>query len=1238
MLAKVLILAAVSCISASGDASFVAFTPESVVRDAAADPANQRVVAAVHDRNAVWLVNPKNGERIGEFPAGQGPASLAVSSGGDYLACVNSVDGTVSLLTLPTLAPKATLAMGGGPTMVVATEDNRFVIADAFDDRIAVLDPAGQGTVELFAAKAGVPTALGVCGKTVAWIPRTEASVLFLTLDHAKDAAPERMSFPVQPIALQCLGSDRFAVATSTGLYMINVGSKSITAEKTIPVVDFDIDGPKLVVISDSDCVVLDETLNAVARRPLPIPAKRVRCGGGTVVLLAPQTRQAGCWDIQAIEEQSQAEAVPVAATPTAVAVAEAKPAEPSATPEPVEVPAPVVAPVPVPVPVPAPAPAPEPAPVPTPVPEPTPAAAPAAVPEPTPAPAPAVAPVPEPAASPAPAVETVPAADEANKEQAKTSTYRQYPLQGGMRAPRTVRESANPLEQQAKLGIRNALTRPVEFGAPGLGFTPPDWTEPLRDLEADSMQTDLTTGRTVLNDNVRLHLGKMSFRSDHFAYSNEEASYEASGNVLVEQAESKLTADKLTYEAPSVKVAEESFILQPHDEQSLAKRRLSMGRLIGDNVHVLEPTRELWADHVDYNFATEKGELTNARGNASMFFYRAGKLQIMGPKDTIAEDAWLTTCPNEDPHYRILMDEVAMENGEIMSAKGVHLQLGHRRLPFAIPFAGNRGGENPWTLDFETGSYAKTGSFLSAAQIFELSPELSLGPRIMPTMKQGVALGGDMMYDYTRKPSSPLFMNKGELHTLFSTNGRGYAEWYHRYEYDENLVVRAQVEEWSDQYFYKDFFWDLYRNRSTSPRNFANLNYRQEDFIVSGTLNVSGLYWRTPPDSDLPDGTTDREREFLTQKRSPGTEKLPEASFHLLERPLADHLYVSFDTTNGYYDRHYGRRIPDIYGGRSVNTARLTYDWNPLPYLGVTPFYEVQGSLYQSDLDRGDTTGAFSNVAGVTLQTRLHKEYPGFWNFSAFKHVIVPSLTFSYRPSSTLDPEDTPHFDALDNVEGRSRIESKISNIVYGRDAETKQVWQVCRLNLFQGNDFWNEVRKSSDYEVELDLRPRPWWGFQMVAENHNVDGPALKLSKGCDPFGDLGDEHFGGYRYYSAHPDQTGSVDYNRVLTQFYYDDTMRGGIFNTRVGFAYSDTASQITNEAVLYGLGLRLGDVWSLSAEHIFDIHEGILLRQTYEIRRIFHCIEVGLRLRERQSGYDFAVNFNLAAFSGPPLKF
>ncbi|HOH31562.1 MAG TPA: hypothetical protein PLC40_17935, partial [Candidatus Hydrogenedentes bacterium] len=171
---------------------------------------------------------------------------------------------------------------------------------------------------------------------------------------------------------------------------------------------------------------------------------------------------------------------------------------------------------------------------------------------------------------------------------------YRKLPLRtGSVRAPRPGRPSANPLEQLDRRALQDAITRPLEFGAPSLGFQPPDWTEPLRDIEADSMVTDLSTGETLLKDNVRLRLGTMLFRSDAFQYMEEAGHYTATGHVRVQQHESLLMADTLTYTAPEPEVIERTFVLEPGpDEQRFAKRRLSMGRLLAENLHVIEPTR----------------------------------------------------------------------------------------------------------------------------------------------------------------------------------------------------------------------------------------------------------------------------------------------------------------------------------------------------------------------------------------------------------------------------------------------------------------------------------------------------------------------------------------------------------------------------------------------------------------------------------------------------------------------
>ena len=792
-------------------------------------------------------------------------------------------------------------------------------------------------------------------------------------------------------------------------------------------------------------------------------------------------------------------------------------------------------------------------------------------------------------------------------------TVYRQPPLRIGVtRAPRLgTRPAHSPLADENRRTIRDAIVRPIEFGEPDLGFEPPDWTEPLRDIEADSMISDLQAGATQLSGNVRLRLGEMLFNSDEFRYAESVGSYKASGNVLVRQHHSHLTAKSLEYFAPDLETARRTFILEPGpNEWDLARRRLTMGRLLAEQLNVVEPTRHLYAEYADYDFATQTGELRNTHGLAAVFFYNAERVQILGPQDAIIENAWFTTCPDEHPHYRIRVKELTIRDGEAVSAKKARLQIGRHKTPIMMPFW-KGGGDQPWMLDFDSGRRAAIGYFTNVGLQFEVSPEVSVGPRLMPTHKEGVGIGGDLYYDFSHKPASRLYRTQGEAHVLYTTKERGYGLWRHRYDLDNDLVLRMEAEQWSDRDFFKDFFYDEYRNRTT-PRTFANVTYRQPAYIATGTTRVSTHSWV---------------RE---------TERLPEATFHLVERPLGHNFYVSYDNVTGYNRRD----ARDLEAMRTVNIARLSYDWAPHPAIGVTPFYEAEGTWYQRLATTDSSAARFSNTLGVTLQTRFHKVYPGILGFSGFKHIVAPSITYSYRPSSSLSPYEAPHFDALDNVYGRSRIETKISNILYGRDAETQEVWQVGRITLYQGNDFWNEVRKANDYEVEIDIRPRPWWGAQLVGERHI--SARYEMPFAPSRFARLFPrtyERIHGRRYdeefYVSRRDR---ADYSRLLTQVYYDNTMQGGNFSGRVGFAYTNTQGRVFNREVLYGLGYKLGENWGVGFEHIYNMEGGELRSQTYEIRRRFHCWESALRFRDRESGFDVNVEISLVAFPGSTIRF
>lgn len=794
-----------------------------------------------------------------------------------------------------------------------------------------------------------------------------------------------------------------------------------------------------------------------------------------------------------------------------------------------------------------------------------------------------------------------------------KAAPFRNQPLRTGTtRAPRPgLKPSPNPLEAMNRRTIRDAIMRPLEFGESGLGFEPPDWTEPLRDIEADTMVTDLKTSETVLKSNVRLRLGEMLFNSDEFRYSEEAGSYKATGNVIVKQQQSQLTAACVEYFAPEPEVVERTFILEPAPSEAVfEKRRLTMGRLLAEKLEVIEPTRHLYADYVDYDFASQTGELRNTHGLAAVFFYNAEHVQILGPEDAIIHNAWFTTCPRENPHYRILVDELTVRNGEAVEAKKARLQLGNVKTPFYLPLW-KGGKDQPWALDFDSGRRAEIGYFANTGVLFEVSPEVSIGPRIMPTSKQGLGLGGDMYYDFYNKPSSRLYRTKGEAHLLYTTKDRGYGLWRHRYDLDNNLALRMEAEQWSDQDYYKDFFFDEYKNRTT-PRTFANVTYRQPSYIATATARVNTHSW------------------------IPETERLPEATFHLLDRPLVENVHVSFDSITGYNRREQY----ELEGMRTVNIARVSYNWDPHPAIGITPFYEVEGSFYHRLATSDESASRFSNLLGVTLETRLHKIYPGMLGFSGFKHIISPSITYSYRPSSTLSPYEAPQYDDLDNVYGYSRIETKISNVILGRDAESNEVWQVGRISLYQGNDFWNEVRKGEDYEAEIDIRPRPWWGTQLVGERHisaryaTLDDPSL-WERWFPRIRERIYDYTWREELYGVNRSNN---DYSRILSQVYYDDTVLGGRFSGRIGFAYTDTGGNVYNREILYGLGYKLGDNWGLGFEHIYNMKDGNLRSQTYELRRKFDCWESAIRVRDRESGLDVNLEISLVAFPGSAIKF
>lgn len=694
-------------------------------------------------------------------------------------------------------------------------------------------------------------------------------------------------------------------------------------------------------------------------------------------------------------------------------------------------------------------------------------------------------------------------------------------------------------------------------------------------------------TDRYVFRDGWEFDLDGAHFKADALDLDGGTGLIRINGDVDIASPSSHLTADSFFLQRqlrPSIPEEErERYYLLPSGYDPYATSSLGDGNFEAYNLHYTEVKRAFDAEHLRYDSISHSGEFTNVRGHADPFYFSAKSIRALGPGQYEAEDVWFTTCDLDDPHYRIRFSQARIDNGKLVLGKNTKLQIGKRKRTFfylpkisGISFT----GEDRLRLELETGQKSELGYYLNVAQWYSVTPNVDLAYRFYPTADEGIGFGIDGTYDYTQNPASRLFGAKGEFETLYTTKDRGYTQWYHRQDFSDKLTGLAQWEQWYDKDFVKDFYNDEYEDRS-GPRTFANLTYRDDRYLVTGTASKST-------------------HNFLSE-----TEKLPEASFHLLDRKLANNFYFSMDTVVGSY-----RQVPsDFEAQRYSQVARLSYDMNLMPGLNVVPFVEGSATQYSETLTSTSSDTRITGLAGITTQARFQRSYGGFGKFDGFKHLIIPSVTYFHEDSSSLHAEDIPRFDAIDNRPGRERIESKIDNLLLGRNSENGQTWQVAKLAFYQGEDISNEIARTTDYEIDLEFRPRPWWGIRSFAEQHRVDTA-------------------------STEPGQ----DFDRLLSYVFYDDNNFDNSFNARVGYALTKFDSTTIDREVLYGVGYKLSKKWSVSADHAYDLENNELRRQSYQIRRRMHEWDLALRIRDRPSGTDINVVLSLVGFSGTSLRF
>ena len=571
-----------------------------------------------------------------------------------------------------------------------------------------------------------------------------------------------------------------------------------------------------------------------------------------------------------------------------------------------------------------------------------------------------------------------------------------------------------------------------------------------------------------------------------------------------------------------------------------------------------------LTADEVIYDIESETGELINCSGKFDQLIFRAPLVKRTGPNSAELVGGNVTTCDLDKPHYRVVAERMEVTDEQELVARSATFYLGPVPI-LRVPRFSHTVGETRFPISIHTGHKSELGYFLRTEYEFDVTEKFSGGVHADVYTDEGFGTGLD---------GSLRAVEGGEttFKTYMTTKERGRAEIYHTQEMPHDLRAIMQLEQWTDEPFLDEFYYDELKQR-TEPETFINLTRTRPYDIISLTARK-------------------RTNGFVEE-----TERLPELNVTFLERQIgATPFYYSVENSAGYLVDRPGEE----HTLRNFTSGRISYAGRPTRWLSVVPFVGVDGTYYSDGLVEDDLYRT-SPLSGVTFGTRLHRVYGSrSEQFSAFKHVVVPTLTYTYRPRPDVRTTEIHEFDAIDDVLGGNRIGFELDNLLLAKTSGGEQR-QLARLTLYSGTDVTSEREESVDWAARFHISPSDRFGFEFDADSHDAE------------------------------------EDFKLFNGSFYFRGEEKSGR-EIRLGFGYSETETGVFNEDFSYGFATNLGEKWRVSLEHRYDFHDNEFEYQEYKIWRDLHCFEGAISYRIRERSERVMIMIGLKAFPGAQVKF
>jgi len=493
----------------------------------------------------------------------------------------------------------------------------------------------------------------------------------------------------------------------------------------------------------------------------------------------------------------------------------------------------------------------------------------------------------------------------------------------------------------------------------------------------------------------------------DTVEYSADAKEVTATGNVEIIYKGSKLTCKKLTVNTQTKEgVAEGNAKLE-------------------DAKGVIESSK------IIYNFDTKKGIMADSEFRANPYFGKAKKMEKVSDAEFIALNGYATTCSFDKPHYRIGSKQINMFPKDKIQTKGDAFYLGNVPLLYLPQF--NHSLKDPsMHVQVMPGKSKDWGVYALSAWRYNLTEHINGRVYFDVRQKLGTSEGfganydtagfgkGDLKFYYTQE--RPDNLNLDTIATGTPTRYQRYlTRWRHKWDIDKQTNFISEFYKITDDRrkfldsqsnMLKDYFYREYE-KDSQPLSYAlfhhSFAYSSLDFLMQKRVN----HWFDQ------------------------LEKLPEIRYTLPEFQINDSPFYFADSSTLVNFNKKASMAPQTAEDLTV-TRFDTVNKLSLPmrvaFLNVSPFIKARETIYDKSADGSTLPGRAIFYAGADISTKFYRILNVKTNFlglglNGIRHIITPSVGYSYNPKPTVSANKLLQVDEIDLLSSSNAATLGLSN-----------------------------------------------------------------------------------------------------------------------------------------------------------------------------------------------------------------